>query len=323
MVAPLLIAQIAGTALQAYGQYSAGKQQERAYEYNAMLATQQALLAEQTAVFEEELTREEVGYETGQTIENVEFKTNQILETMGFDIDQIYEDTEFNVDQLMAAAGFDIDQIEDEMAFRTGMTMKRAGIEERRKRREGERIKAKQRAQIGKSGLTPDTFMPVLMDTAREVELDALMIRYGGAEEVAKLLFAGGQAIQKLNQRTGAQVEGLEHTAGLRAAEVRQRGVSDIQAARMVGQQQIEDLGFRGGREIRLSRYQAALRATGAQSESQMLSYKADAAKTAGFLNTASTLLTGAGKIAEKWPKKKLTLEDRIQKNIGGGSMVP
>ena len=56
-----------------------------------------------------------------------------------------------------------------------------AAHEERKHRKAGERLKARQRAQLGKAGVLPTgSVEDVLEETATELEEDALMIRRGG-----------------------------------------------------------------------------------------------------------------------------------------------
>lgn len=57
-----------------------------------------------------------------------------------------------------------------------------AAYEEARIRKEGEQLKAKQRARYSKSGiqLNSESSLLVMEDTAADIERDALAIRYGG-----------------------------------------------------------------------------------------------------------------------------------------------
>ncbi len=60
-------------------------------------------------------------------------------------------------------------------------TREAAGFEERRHRKAGERLKSRQRVQLGKAGILPTgSASEVLEETATELEIDALMIRRGG-----------------------------------------------------------------------------------------------------------------------------------------------
>jgi len=59
----------------------------------------------------------------------------------------------------------------------------KAALEERRQRKEAERLQATARARAAASSLTVESFLPVFEESAREAELDALIIRYGGEME--------------------------------------------------------------------------------------------------------------------------------------------
>lgn len=80
-----------------------------------------------------------------------------------------------------------------------------AAYEEKKFRRGGERLKARQRALYAKAGVTPEgSPLEVTAETAREIEMDALMIRRGGmvgyqryTAEAALSRIAGKSALLK------------------------------------------------------------------------------------------------------------------------------
>ena len=60
-------------------------------------------------------------------------------------------------------------------------TQEAAAFEERKHRKAGERLKARQRVALGKAGVLPTgSVLEVLEETATELEIDALMIRRSG-----------------------------------------------------------------------------------------------------------------------------------------------
>lgn len=68
-----------------------------------------------------------------------------------------------------------------------------AAYEEKKHRKAGERLKARQRVAFGKAGVLPTgSALEVLEETASELEMDALMIRRGGTVG-AQRLTAGAQ----------------------------------------------------------------------------------------------------------------------------------
>lgn len=69
---------------------------------------------------------------------------------------------------------------------------KKAAVEEKRLRRAGERVKGSQKAAAGASGATIESFEEVFVDTAKEIELDALSIRYAGEVESTHYLQKAG-----------------------------------------------------------------------------------------------------------------------------------
>ncbi len=74
-----------------------------------------------------------------------------------------------------------------------------AAFEERKQRKAGERLKARQRAVLGKAGVLPEgSPLDVLEETATELEIDALLIRRGG-QVGAQQLRSGAQ----LSRMTG------------------------------------------------------------------------------------------------------------------------
>ncbi len=82
-------------------------------------------------------------------------------------------------------------------------TREAAGFEERKHRKAGERLKARQRVQLAKAGVLPEgSALEVLEETATELEIDALMIRRGGQVGARRLTaeaqlsrFAGRSAL--------------------------------------------------------------------------------------------------------------------------------
>jgi len=56
----------------------------------------------------------------------------------------------------------------------------KAAFDELQQKKEAKKFKGTQRTRIAKSGVTAESFTDVLMETSRELELDALAIRYGG-----------------------------------------------------------------------------------------------------------------------------------------------
>ncbi len=63
-----------------------------------------------------------------------------------------------------------------------------ASVEERKHRKAGERLKARQRVQAGQAGVEPvGSLKKVQEETADELEIDALMIRRGGTVGAARL----------------------------------------------------------------------------------------------------------------------------------------
>ena len=90
-----------------------------------------------------------------------------------------------------------------------------AGFEERKKRKAGERVKARRRVQAGKASILPvDSFEDVQKETGTELEIDALMIRRGGQ--------AGAQALSSQAQlsRLAGRSALLRGTARRRAARI-------------------------------------------------------------------------------------------------------
>lgn len=82
-------------------------------------------------------------------------------------------------------------------------TREKAAVDEKRLRRTGERVKGSQRAAAGASGATMESFEEVFVDTAKEIELDALSIRHAGEveaiayEQQAQLSRLKGKAAKK------------------------------------------------------------------------------------------------------------------------------
>lgn len=63
-----------------------------------------------------------------------------------------------------------------------------AAVEEKKHRKAGERLKARQRVAVGKAGVLPvGSVSEVLEETASELETDALMIRRGGLTGAQRL----------------------------------------------------------------------------------------------------------------------------------------
>jgi hypothetical protein len=56
----------------------------------------------------------------------------------------------------------------------------KASFDEARQREKSERLRGAAVAKAATSGLTEESFLPVFTDSARQAELDAMAIRYGG-----------------------------------------------------------------------------------------------------------------------------------------------
>ena len=103
-----------------------------------------------------------------------------------------------------------------------------AAFEERKHRKEAERLKARQRTQLGKAGILPiGTAELVMKETGRELEIDALRIRRSGqigaralTAEAQLSRFAGRSALlrgraKKRAGRMGAFATGVSGAAQL------------------------------------------------------------------------------------------------------------
>jgi len=84
-------------------------------------------------------------------------------------------------------------QVRRELAERTALEEREAAAtEERKLRKAGERLKAKQRALYGAAGVTFEgSPLEVMEETASELEFDALMIRRGGQTRAQAALYGG------------------------------------------------------------------------------------------------------------------------------------
>ena len=348
MPIPLIIAAV-GLALSAYGTYASGKARGEDLDANAKLAEDQALIAEMTAVMEERQTMEAIEHKGGMTQEDVAFKTSQILEELGFGQTEIGEDvlfgvgeiseaTAFRTQQLLEAAGLSMEMIRDDVLLQTGLIAQKTGIEERRERRKGERAMGTLFSRIGVSGLTMETFLPVIADTKRELELDALMIRYGGAENILKMIFQGAQDIKAVGAEAERLVGAAQFAGGAAIKEAIFEGTQDIERlrekaglgiakVRHVGEQQISDTVFTGEQAIEVSRFKGVTRAQNVRSGAEILGTAANAQQTATIMNTASTLLTEGSKIYSTYRKPAPVATDdlslRLRSNMGGGMMIP
>lgn len=96
-----------------------------------------------------------------------------------------------------------------------------AAFEERKLRKGGERLKATQRARIAKAGVTFEgSPLDVMAETARELEMDALLIRRGGqlgaqrfTAEAALSRLAGKSALLRGRAQRRAAQFGMAATA--------------------------------------------------------------------------------------------------------------
>jgi hypothetical protein len=70
-------------------------------------------------------------------------------------------------------------------------------LEESRFRKEGKRFLSTQRAAIGKTGITSESFAGLVEETAFDLELDALAIRYVGSEKEGVARLKVTEAISK------------------------------------------------------------------------------------------------------------------------------
>lgn len=76
-----------------------------------------------------------------------------------------------------------------------------AGVEEKKFRKAAERLKARRRTQAGKAGLLPiGSIEEVAIETATELEADALMIRRGG--QVGAQFLTAEAAMSRLRGRS-------------------------------------------------------------------------------------------------------------------------
>lgn len=103
-----------------------------------------------------------------------------------------------------------------------------AAHEERKHRKAGERLKARQRVALGKAGVLPTgSALEVLEETATELEEDALMIRRGGQVGAQRLT-----AEAQLSRMTG-------RSALLRGRAARRAGRTGAIATGLTGASQL------------------------------------------------------------------------------------